>query len=112
IALVPVSRVVLSADHGNWSVSAALEPTPEPAPATCCLWCDRTFTSRTTGGSSQKFCCTRHRQQFWIGARRWTMRAIEAGLYTLGRLPKGVSHERARCLRRHSDLTDIPPIAE
>ena len=27
---------------------------------------------------------------------------------TLGRLLEGVSHERARCLRRHSDLTDIP----
>jgi hypothetical protein len=26
----------------------------------------------------------------------------------LGRLPKGVSYERARCPRRHSDLTDIP----
>ena len=27
---------------------------------------------------------------------------------TLGRLPKGVSHERARCPRQHSGLTDIP----
>ena len=27
---------------------------------------------------------------------------------TLGRLLEGVSHERARCLRGHSDLTDIP----
>ena len=28
--------------------------------------------------------------------------------FALGRLPKGVSRERARCPRRHSDLTDIP----
>jgi hypothetical protein len=36
-----------------------------------------------TGGSSQKFCCTGHRQQFWIAARRWMMRAIEAGLLSV-----------------------------
>ena len=53
------------------------------APDGRCLWCDRTFALRTTGGSSQKFCCTGHRQQFWIAARRWTMRAIEAGLLSV-----------------------------
>jgi hypothetical protein len=31
----------------------------------------------------QKFCCTGHRQQFWIAARRWTMKAIEAGLLSV-----------------------------
>jgi hypothetical protein len=41
------------------------------------------FTPRMTGGSAQKFCCTGHRQQFWIAARRWTMRAIEAGLLSV-----------------------------
>jgi hypothetical protein len=34
----------------------------------------------------------------WIAARRWTMRAIDAGP-TLGRLLEGISNERARCLR-------------
>jgi hypothetical protein len=48
-----------------------------------CLWCRQTFTPRSTGGSAQKFCCTGHRQQFWIAARRWTMRAIEAGLLSV-----------------------------
>jgi hypothetical protein len=38
---------------------------------------------RATGGSVQKFCCTEHRQQFWIAARRWTMRAIEVGLLSV-----------------------------
>ena len=33
-------------------------------------------------GSAQKFCCTGHRQEFWMAARRWTMRAIDAGLYS------------------------------
>jgi len=45
-----------------------------------CLWCQRAFTPRTTGGSPQRFCSTGHRQAFWIAARRWTMRAVEAGL--------------------------------
>src|SRR5205085_2545035 len=105
------SAAAITANCGNRSVTTALEPVSLPASDASCLWCNRTFTPRTTGGSAQRFCCTGHRQQFWIAARRWTMRAIEVGL-TLGRLPKGVSHERARCLRRHSDLTDIPPIAE
>jgi hypothetical protein len=28
-------------------------------------------------------CSTGHRQEFWIAARRWTMRAIEAGLLSV-----------------------------
>jgi hypothetical protein len=36
-----------------------------------------------TGGSAQRFCSTGHRQQFWIAARRWTMRAIEVGLLSV-----------------------------
>ena len=36
--------------------------------------------------------------------------AGDRGGPTLGRLPEGISHERARCLRRHSDLTDTPDI--
>jgi hypothetical protein len=82
-AFVPVSRVVLAANSGNMSVNAALEPTQKPARDVCCLWCDRTFTPRATGGSTQKFCCTEHRQRFWIAARRWTMRAIEVGLLSV-----------------------------
>ena len=49
-------------------------------PSTDCLWCGRGFTPRTSGGSPQRFCSTGHRQAFWIAARRWTMRAVEAGL--------------------------------
>jgi hypothetical protein len=47
---------------------------------TQCLWCGRGFAPRMTGGSPQRFCSTGHRQAFWIAARRWTMRAVEAGL--------------------------------
>ena len=74
------SEVLILANGGRGSVLAAPEPTPQFLLSACCLWCDRYFTPRATGGSVQKFCCTGHRQQFWIAARRWTMRAIEAGL--------------------------------
>ena len=53
------------------------EPSSESAN---CLWCGRAFTPRMTGGTPQRFCSTGHRQAFWIAARRWTMRAVEAGL--------------------------------
>ena len=65
------------------SVSPALQPAQNSTSNACCLWCDRIFTSRATGGSAQKFCCTGHWQQFWIAARRWTMRAIEVGLLSV-----------------------------
>src|SRR6516162_916537 len=65
------------------TVTVALAPDDNRALDARCLWCGRRFSSRTTGGSAQKFCCTAHRQQFWIAARRWTMRAIDAGLLSV-----------------------------
>ena len=43
----------------------------------------RVYRPRTTGGSPQRFCSTGHRQAFSLAARRWTMRAIEAGLLSV-----------------------------
>jgi len=67
----------------NDFVTPTLESAQNPALTASCLWCGRAFMRRATGGSAQKFCCTEHRQQFWIAARRWTMRAIEAGLLSV-----------------------------
>jgi hypothetical protein len=77
------SEVVILANGSSGSVIAAPEPTPQFIVNACCLWCDQTFMPRTTGGSAQRFCSTAHRQQFWIAARRWTMRAIEVGLLSV-----------------------------
>jgi hypothetical protein len=77
------SEVLIAANGGSGSVTTALAPDANIVLSARCLWCGRTFSSRTTGGSNQKFCCTGHRQQFWIAARRWTMRAIEAGLVSV-----------------------------
>jgi hypothetical protein len=80
---VPANHAVVAAARSIGSVTPAIEPVSQPACDARCLWCGRTFASRTTGGSAQKFCCTDHRQQFWIAARRWTMRAIEVGLLSI-----------------------------
>jgi hypothetical protein len=77
------SEVLILANGSSGSMIAAPEPSPQFLLNPCCLWCARTFTPRATGGSAQRFCCTGHRQQFWIAARRWTMRAIEAGLLSV-----------------------------
>src|SRR5437660_12014016 len=79
----PSPAVAITVNSSSGLVRTALDPAQKPASEACCLWCDRTFPLRTTGGSSQKFCCTGHRQQFWIAARRWTMRAIDAGLLSV-----------------------------
>ena len=83
ITMANISGVLAAANDCGGSVTAALETEPPPAVDACCLWCGRAFTPRATGGSAQKFCCTAHRQQFWIAARRWTMRAIEVGLLSV-----------------------------
>jgi hypothetical protein len=80
---LPASDTEVPLIRGGFPVTAALEPAQKLALDARCLCCGRTFTPRATGGSAQKFCCTGHRQQFWIAARRWTMRAIEAGLLSV-----------------------------
>ena len=78
----PPSQTVVYVDLSRESVVVGLEPAQKSLEARC-LWCGRAFTPRATGGSSQKFCSAGHRQQFWIAARRWTMRAIDAGLLSV-----------------------------
>jgi hypothetical protein len=68
---------------GFWRPAEEASPQPVSAMEAHCLWCGRTFTPRVTGGSRQRFCSTGHRQAFWIAARRWTMRAVEAGLLSV-----------------------------
>jgi hypothetical protein len=46
----------------------------------CCPWCGRPFRLRTSGGTDQRFCSAVCRTAFWTAARRWVMRAFQAGL--------------------------------
>jgi hypothetical protein len=79
----PAGHSVVGSHAGDGSVTKTLRLAHQPALDVHCLWCGRDFTPRVTGGSAQKFCCTGHRQEFWIAARRWTMRAIDAGLLSV-----------------------------
>jgi hypothetical protein len=49
-----------------------------------CQWCGRPFAARVTGGSRQRFCSAACRHALDTAARRWVLRALEAGL-PLGR---------------------------
>jgi hypothetical protein len=77
--------VLLDVDRRGRSGSRPRQTTlpSEGATEAHCLWCGRVFAPRATGGSAQKFCCSAHRQSFWIAARRWTMRAVEVGLLSV-----------------------------
>jgi hypothetical protein len=79
----PDGHSVVASNAGDGAVTQALQPAYQPDLDARCLWCNRDFTPRVTGGSAQKFCCTGHRQEFWIAARRWTMRAIDASLLSV-----------------------------
>jgi hypothetical protein len=79
----PAGHSVVASHAADGSVTKTLQPPHQPALDARCLWCGRAFEPRATGGSAQKFCCTGHRQEFWIAARRWTMRAIDAGLLSV-----------------------------
>ena len=83
MTMLNISDVGTAVDGGKGFASAEHKLVAQPVSHVRCLWCGRSFTPRSTGGSAQKFCCTEHRQQFWIAARRWTMRAIEAGLLSV-----------------------------
>ena len=81
VAMTNTLGILDTANRDYKTVTAICELISHPvALSTRCLWCGRAFTPRVTGGSAQKFCSMEHRQEFWIAARRWTMRAIDAGL--------------------------------
>ena len=77
IANIPSTPAFYAGENSGGKYGARQEP---PSTTTQCLWCGRAYTPRMTGGSPQRFCSTGHRQAFWVAARRWTMRAVEAGL--------------------------------
>ena len=78
---VPLTPPLLDAKDDSRGGGRAQQDRPEPSSGTThCLWCGRAFTPRSTGGSPQRFCSSGHRQAFWVAARRWIMKAVQAGL--------------------------------
>ena len=93
------SGILNAANRDSRSVTAICELTSHPvALSTRCLWCGRAFTPRATGGSASEVLL--HGTQATVLDRGAPLdHAGDRGGPTLGRLPEGVSHERARCLR-------------
>jgi hypothetical protein len=60
-----------------------------------CLWCNRVFTPRATGGKGQRFCRPACRRAFDAAGRRWVAEAIAAGMLTVGALRSGAAATRA-----------------
>jgi hypothetical protein len=66
----------------------------EEAP-TSCVWCDRPFRARQTGGRSQRFCRPFCRRSFHAAVRTWAIDAIANGTLTVAQVKDGVSATRA-----------------
>lgn len=60
-----------------------------------CPWCGTRFEPRSSGGSDQRFCRKACRHAFWTAARRWVMRAFQAGLLSPEALRGAQSSEHA-----------------
>jgi len=57
----------------------------QPPTSTACIWCGRPFRARR-GGSPKRFCSAAHRIEFWSELRRWSERAVVAGVLTVDRV--------------------------
>src|SRR5579862_9080092 len=64
--------------EGNLGRAASVEAPVAALPR--CIWCQRSFRPRTTGGSKQRFCCPSCREEFFGAARAWALLALERGL--------------------------------
>ena len=71
-----------------------------------CVWCDRAFRSRRTGGRAQRFCRPSCRRQFHAAARRWALDAIGAGMLSVGDIKTGFQRTRA-LLQASSELVGV-----
>jgi len=78
------------------AISASGGPAARSSPnAVPCAWCGRTFTPRSTGGHTQRFCCPTCRRDFDAAGRRWVAEAIACGLLSLAQIRKGAAATRA-----------------
>jgi hypothetical protein len=64
------------------------------AAAAVCLWCDREFSPRNSGGYPQRFCCTEHRRAFHIAAHQFVLAEFAAGRVTVAAIKKFADENR------------------
>jgi hypothetical protein len=72
-----------------------------------CPWCNRPFRPRTSGGSDQRFCRSACRTAFWSAARRWVMRALQAGLLSTDVLKSAQNNLSAVAIGPYLEKTTI-----
>ena len=75
---------------------------------TKCLWCDRAFTPRATGGSPTKFCSAAHRKAYHAAVRHWAEAEIAGGRLTVTQIRNGAA---AASSTQGSAIDDLAPIA-
>ena len=61
-----------------------------PPNLAACVWCDRPFKMRQSGGHAQRFCSPRCRLAFHAAARCWALDAIEAGVLRVDDIKQGI----------------------
>jgi hypothetical protein len=84
-ALLPANDAVVAATHSSGSVTRVLElePAPEPPRGSALPVVPPDFHTSYDRRIDSEVLLYGHRQQFWIAARRWTIRAIQAGLISV-----------------------------
>lgn len=58
-----------------------------------CIWCEKPFTSRRTGGKAQTYCSRACREAFHAATRSWAKKAIEKGELSVADLKR----DKATC---------------
>jgi hypothetical protein len=66
-----------------------------PQRALSCLWCERQFLRRATGGKRQKFCSSECRRRYQFASRCYVARELEAGRVTVADLRAAAETTRA-----------------
>jgi hypothetical protein len=59
-----------------------------------CLWCERPFRPRQSGGHAQRFCRPSCRRAFHAAARAWALDEFAAGRVTVADLKNGLPATR------------------
>src|SRR5262249_21695005 len=60
-----------------------------------CVWCERLFRTRQSGGRTQRFCRPSCRRHYHAAVRQWTLAAIARGDLTIADIRTGVPATRA-----------------
>ena len=82
---------------------------------TKCLWCDRAFTPRATGGSPTKFCSAAHRKAYHSAVRHRVEAEIVGGRLTVAQIRNGAACTLATAAAspaQGSAIEDPTPVAQ